>query len=129
MNALGGRVARIAATAVLGIALGFFVAVSGFADAAWDERAVTLGALLLAYGLAGVALGYRASGWYGLGLAPTGLAGLALLAALGEGRWWYLPYAALVAALAAGGAYGGAVGSRRRGPVGVGWGRLGRSAL
>jgi hypothetical protein len=125
VHGLVGRVARIAATAVLGMALGFLVAVSAFADAAWGERAVTLGALLLAYGLAGVALGFRASAWYGLGLA---LPGLAALAARGEGRWWYLPFAALVAALAAGGAYGGAVGSRRRRPVRAGRDSPGRSA-
>ena len=106
MTVSGERVVRTGLTAVLGMALGFFVTVSIVADGAWDERRRAIGVILLAYGLAGAALGFRASVWYGLGLALPGLAVLALFAAGGEGGWWSLLYGALIIALAAGGAYG-----------------------
>ena len=118
MYAIVGRLARILVTAVIGLGLGFVVAASVFADGPWDERGLTIGGVLLAYALAGTALGFRASAWYGLGLTLPGLAALAFYTATGEGRWWYLPYAALIAALAVGGAHGAAVGPARRRPAG-----------
>lgn len=106
MGAIVGRVARSTGAAVLGTLLGFFVAASIFADGDWGERLPTIGALLLAYFLGGVALGYRASWWYGAILALPGLAVMAYFATGNEGHWWYLPYAGLVAALSVAGAYG-----------------------
>src|SRR5918998_1539348 len=105
MSSIIGRIARILATAVIGLVLGFVVAASVFADGSWDERGPTIAGVLLAYGLVGAALGYRGSAWYGLGLTIPGLLALAFYTATGEGYWWYLPYAALIVALAAGGAY------------------------
>ena len=112
MSGIVGQVARAVLTLVLGVALGFFVPVSAFADGTWGERRVTIGALLLLYGLAGAALGFRASTWYGLGLAVPGVLALSLVAPLGEGYGWYVLYAALIVALAVGGAY-----STRRRPA------------
>ncbi len=109
MNGISGSVARMVLMAVLGLTLAFFVAVSVIADGAWDERAGMIAVIVLGYGLVGAALGFRASAWYGLGLALPGLAVLALLAAGGERQWWYLLYAALIIALAGGGAYGSRV--------------------
>ena len=115
MTTLARHLARVALMAALGATLGFLVAVSAFADGPWGERLVTVGAILLAYGLLGAALGARASGWYGLGLALPGVAALACLGAAGEGRWWYVPYGVLIALLAGGGARASG-GKRRTGP-------------
>ena len=106
MKVSGARVARMGLTALLGMVLGFFVAVSVFADGAWDERRHIISVILLAYGLAGAALGFRASAWYGLGLALPGLAVLALFPAGGEGGWWSLLYGTLIITWAAGSAFG-----------------------
>ena len=104
MKVSRGPVVRTVLTAVLGMALGFFVAVSVIADGSWDERRLAIGAILLGYGLAGAALGFRTAAWYGLGLALPGLAVLALLAAGGEGGWRSLLYGVLILVLAGGGA-------------------------
>ena len=114
MQVSGARRARTGLTALLGLALGFFVAVSVLADGAWDERRQAISAILLAYGLAGAALGFRASAWYGLGLALPGLAVLALFPAGGQGGWWSLLYGTLIITWAAGGAYGTGGGIRAR---------------
>ena len=108
MGGTVGRVVRSVVTAMFGVILGFFVAVSAFADGSWEERADQDTPLLLGYGLAGVALGWRASARYGLGLATPGMAALAFFALSGEGAWWNLIYAAAITALAVGGAYAGA---------------------
>ena len=105
MSGILGQVERAALTAALGMALGYFVAVSAFADGTWEERRVAIGALLLLYGLAGAALGYRASAWYGLGLAVPGVVGLSLFAPVGESYGRYVLYAVLIVALGVGGAY------------------------
>lgn len=109
-----GVVVRVAVTAILGLAIGFFVAVSGFADGPTAERAVVIGVILVAYALAGWCLGYRASRWYGLGLALPGLIVLLLYAGDAAERWWHLAYAALIVAVAMLGAHGGVrLGQRR----------------
>src|SRR5215210_6441461 len=109
MRTLVGKLARILATTALGVVLAFFVAVSAFADGEQGERLITIGIILAAYAVIGLGLGVRASPRYGLGLALPGLLALAFYAATGEARWWYLIYAALCVALAAGGA---AIGAR-----------------
>jgi hypothetical protein len=109
MQVISGPIVRTLLTAVLGLTLAFFVAVSIIADGPWDERAGMIGVLVLGYGLIGAVLGFRASAWYGIGLALPGLAVIALLAASGERQWWYLLYAALIIALAVGGTYGSRV--------------------
>ncbi len=116
MRKIAGQVARVVLTAAIGLTLGFFVAVSVFADGTWDERRVMIGVLLLIYGIAGAALGFNASIWYGLGLALPGMSALVWFAALGEGHGWYVLYGALIVALAVGGAYAGAVGWARLRP-------------
>lgn len=121
MGAIAGRAARLLLTAVLGVTLGFFVAVSVFADGAGPERRATFGILLLGYGLAGAAFGVLAPPRYGLGLALPGVAALGGLAALGEGHPWHAPYAALIIASAMVGAAGTRAARnrirRRRGPA------------
>ncbi|MFN8511909.1 MAG: hypothetical protein U0232_11550 [Thermomicrobiales bacterium] len=105
---------RVAGTAILGVLLGFFVAVSGFADGQPGERAVVIGVIVIAYAITGLGLGYRATLWYGLGLAVPGVAVLLLYVANDDGSGWYLPYAGAIAALALGGAYLGVrLGQRR----------------
>jgi hypothetical protein len=101
-----GRVARIVGTAILGIVIGFFVAVSGFADGSPGERAIVIAIILLAYALIGLGLGFRASVWYGLGLALPGLL-LLLYVTSDTGDWWYLLYAASIGVMATGGAHVG----------------------
>lgn len=108
MSTIVGLVVRVIATAILGLILGFFVAISTFADGPWEERRVLIGALLLGYGLTGLALGVRASAWYGLGLAVPGLFALLLFGVGDDGPWRYLLYGALILAFAAGGAILGA---------------------
>ena len=120
MTVSGAQVVRTVLTAVLGMALGFFVVVSVIADGPWDERRLTIGAILLGYGLAGAALGFRAAAWYGLGLALPGLAVLALLAAGGEGGWRFLLYGTLILVLAESGAYGTSITRSGRRPSGEG---------
>ena len=108
MGATVGLVVRIVVTVALGLVLGFFVAISAFADGPWEERRLLIGGLLLGYGLAGAALGLRASAWYGLGLAAPGVVVLFFLAFSGEGTWGHLLYAATIAVLSVGGAYASA---------------------
>ena len=125
MTTMVGHLVRVALMAALGATGGCLVAVSAFADGPWGDRLITIGAVLLAYGLLGAALGARASGWYGLGLALPGLVALACLGAAGEGRWWYLPYGALLALIAVSAARASA-GRRRAGaPPAPPSGRLG----
>jgi hypothetical protein len=111
--------ARVAVTAAIGVPLGLAVAASVVADGPRDARRVAIGALLLLYGLAGAALGFRAPAWYGLLLAVPGLAALVRFAVPGEAYGWYALYGALIVALAVGGASGGgALGRVRRGRSG-----------
>ena len=122
-----GGVVRIVCTVILGMGLGFFVAVSGFADGSARERAIVIGVILLAYGLVGLGLGFRGSAWNGLGLAVPGLGFLLLLALGGDGAWWTLGYAALIAGVAVVGAYVGVrLGEGRTGGGMVGGGPQGR---
>jgi hypothetical protein len=109
---------RIACAAFLGLVLAFFVAVSGFADGPTRERAVAIGLIAVAYGFVGLALGYWGSPRYGFGLAAPGVVVL-LLYAVSEGNWRFLLYAALIAAVATAGAYGGSRFDRRRGGLSV----------
>ncbi len=111
-----GIVARIIGTVILGMVIGFFVAVSAFADGQPRERAIVIGIILVAYALAGLGLGFRASVWYGPGLALPGVL-LLLFVVSDTGEWWYLLYAALLVALATGGAYGGVRLGMRRSPT------------
>jgi uncharacterized protein (DUF983 family) len=109
-----GRLVRGVIAGVLGLALAFFVAVSGFADGPARERALTIGLIVVAYGLVGLALGYRGSAWYGMALALPGMVVL-LLYTVSEGNWRFPLYAALIAAVAVAGAYGGSRSGRREG--------------
>ncbi len=113
MSRIAGQVVRVVLTAAIGLTLGFFVAVSVFADGTRDERRVAIGVPLLIYGIAGAALGFDASSWYGLGLALPGVSALVWFAGLGEGHGWYLLYGALIVTLAVGGTYAGASGWAR----------------
>lgn len=97
---------RIASTAILGVLLGFFVAVSGFADGQPGERAIVIGVILIAYAITGLGLGYRGALWYGLGLAVPGVAVLLYLLS-DEGDWRYILYAGAIVAMAVGAACGG----------------------
>jgi hypothetical protein len=103
MRARFGSLGRASLATGIGVGLAFFVAASVYADGQWGERVATAGVLLLAYALAGMALGYHASGWFGLGLVLPGVAVLILVSTTGEAVWWYLPYGTLIAGCAAGG--------------------------
>lgn len=74
----------------------------------------------------GPGLGVPWSAWNGLGLAVPGLGFLLLLALGGDGPWWTLGYAALIAGVAVVGAYVGALGEGRAGGGMVGGGPQGR---
>lgn len=94
--------------------LGFFVAVSVFADGPAAERAVVVGVTLIGYALAGWCLGYRASSWYGFGLAVPGLILLLLYGGDSDTSWWQFAYGVLILAMAVFGAYSGVrLGMRR----------------
>jgi hypothetical protein len=111
-----GKLIRILIAALLGLVLALFVAVSGFADGSARERALTIGLIAVAYGVVGLAIGFRGSVWYGLALAAPGLVVL-LLYAVSDGSGWFLLYAALIAVVALAGAYGGSRFDRRQGGV------------
>ena len=113
-----GRLVRIVCTAFLGMALAFFVAVSGFADGSTRERALTIGLIVVAYGFIALTLGIWGSTWYGLGLAFPALVVL-LFYAVSERNWRFVLYAALIVAVAMVAAYGGSRFNRRRGSAGV----------
>ena len=111
-----GTLVRIIVMALVGVLLGFFAAVSVFADGPAAERAVVIGVTLIGYTLAGWCLGYRSSSWYGFGLAVPGLIVLILYGGDSDNPWWHFAYGVLIVAVAVLGAYGGVrLGMRRTG--------------